>query len=156
MTDKEPDFERENEKEATLSPTFSASFQFVGPLPPPSVLAQYEKVSPGTAERIISIAEKEQQHRHAMQGKLVDSQVEDARRERNERRLGQIFGLIIGVFAIGAGSLTAILGSQIAGGFIGTTGVGGLVSVFVLGRRGKEQQNHYSQAPADDGELEEF
>lgn len=40
------------------------SQEFSGPLPPPEMLAQYEDVVPGAAERIIVITEE--QHRHRM------------------------------------------------------------------------------------------
>ncbi len=74
-----------------------------------------------------------------MQEKLIDSQILDKKQERTEKRLGQIFGLTIGVVAILAGSATVVLNSsiagEVAGGFIGSSGVIGLVSVFVLGRR---------------------
>lgn len=43
------------------------------------------------------MAEKEQAHRHEMQEKLVGYQVSDFRQDRNEKRLGQIFGFAIGV-----------------------------------------------------------
>lgn len=37
---------------------------FSGPLPPPEILAGYDKVVNGAAERIIRMAEKEMEHRH--------------------------------------------------------------------------------------------
>lgn len=40
--------------------------QYSGPLPPPSLLADFEKVLPGSAERIFQYSEREQQHRHEM------------------------------------------------------------------------------------------
>lgn len=36
----------------------------VGPLPPPEVLAKYDKVHPGLVERIVRMAEEEQKQRH--------------------------------------------------------------------------------------------
>ena len=36
---------------------------FSGPLPPPSMYGEYNRVHSGTAERILAMAEKEQQHR---------------------------------------------------------------------------------------------
>lgn len=51
-----------------------------------------------------------------------------------ERFIGQFFGLTIGCVAIIAGAYTAVNGAQVAGAFIGTAGVTGLVAVFVMGR----------------------
>ena len=39
--------------------------EFSGPLPPPYYLREYEATAPGAPDRIISMAEQEQQHRHA-------------------------------------------------------------------------------------------
>ncbi len=128
---------------------------FAGPIPPPSVLEQYNNIDPSinAADRIISMAEKEQAHRHEMQTKLVDAQITDFKQSRTERRIGQIFGFSIGVVSIVAGSLTAILGSAIAGTFIGSAGVVGLVSVFVLERR--DQQNDQRLLSLDSSDIED-
>lgn len=130
------------EEDSSLSQNISASIQFTGPIPPPIILEQYNRILPDAANRILAMAEREQEHRHKMQEKLIDSQVLDQRQERTERRVGQNYGLTIGIVAIISGSITAILGSSLAGGFIGSAGVIGLVAVFVLGRR--EQQNSQS------------
>jgi uncharacterized membrane protein len=108
-----------------------------GPIPSPVILGQYEKLVPGTADRLIKMAEKEQSHRHEMDEKVTSAQINDLRRSRLENNLGQVFGLVIGLSAIFAGSYTALKGSQVVGGLIGTAGVAGLVSAFVLGKDGK-------------------
>ncbi len=40
-----------------------AQMEFSGPLPPPQVLGQYDEILPGAAERILRMAEKQQDHR---------------------------------------------------------------------------------------------
>lgn len=45
-----------------------------GPLPPPAVLDAYEINTPGAKERIIRMAEKEQDHRHSTEKTTVDAQ----------------------------------------------------------------------------------
>lgn len=37
---------------------------YQGPIPPPEVLEKYEKISPGFADRIVKMAEIEQEHRN--------------------------------------------------------------------------------------------
>jgi len=101
---------------------------FSGPIPPPQVLADYDKISPGFADRIISMAESEAKHRHTLEEKALKSQI-------IEIRLGQIFAFLIGSFTIAAGAFSAIRGAQIAGSIIGSGGVIGLVSVFIYGRK---------------------
>ena len=64
-------------------------------------------------------------------------EMESQRAQFADRKLGQIFGFAIGLVAILAGSVTAVQGAEWAGLGIGGGGVIGLVSVFVLGKRGK-------------------
>lgn len=46
-----------------------------GPLPPPAVLEEYDRIRPGAAERILVMAEKEQQHRHDTENESIGAQV---------------------------------------------------------------------------------
>jgi uncharacterized membrane protein len=146
--------EQKSEPQTTNLGRFSleASSSFFSPIPPPGILDKYDQILPGATDRILRMAEKEQAHRHEMQGKLVESQVSDFRQERSEKRLGQIFGFSIGVVSIIAGSVTAILGEPLAGGIIGSTGVVGLVSVFVAGRIGQQDSQNFQLL--DDEEIE--
>ena len=151
------DSQREGSSLSQHSQHISASWQFTGPIPPPGIIGQYNSILPGAADRILSMAEKEQEHRHKMQEKLVDSQVLDQKQQRGEKRLGQFFGFIIGVVSIVGGSWTAVSSSSIAtsvaGGFIGSSGVVALVSVFVYGRR-EEQNDQYGKLESSDIEDE--
>ncbi|MBA2748746.1 MAG: hypothetical protein H0U45_08385 [Tatlockia sp.] len=47
------------------------------------------------------------------------------------------------------------MGSPIAGGFIGSAGVAGLVSVFVLGRKEQENNKYLPQLESGDPEEDE-
>ena len=42
---------------------FQTLSTFTGPLPPPDILAQYESILPGSAERLLARIEQEQNHR---------------------------------------------------------------------------------------------
>lgn len=115
--------------------------EFRGPLPPPDVLQRYEEIHPGTAERILQQFERETQHRHIMEQKVVDAQLETQRAEIPAFQRGQVFGLVIALSGISAGTLCVILaptaghawaGAGIAGGSLAT-----LVGVFIYGRRVK-------------------
>ena len=55
------DINQEAIQQVVLEAAMQVSFS--GPLPPPEMLADYEKVLPGAADRIISLAENEQQLR---------------------------------------------------------------------------------------------
>ena len=102
--------------------------EFSGPIPPPKILEEYNKVAPDAADRIIAMAEQEACHRRSIEKSILSN-------EYNEARTGQKFALAIGVLAIVSASIISVLGTQWAGAIIGGGGVIGLVSVFIYGRR---------------------
>jgi hypothetical protein len=63
-----------------------------GPIPAPSILRSYDEIVPGAAERIIAMAEREQEHRHAWERgalsakPLVPHDRDDRRMEHRIRR----------------------------------------------------------------------
>lgn len=107
----------------------SEQYSFCGPLPPPGLLADYERVTPGLADRIVAMAESESAHRRGMEEKIVSKSFSEA-------RLGQIFALAICLATIGVGSYTALQGKEWAGIAIGISGVSGIVTTFIMGRTG--------------------
>jgi uncharacterized membrane protein len=103
------------------------SYSFSGPLPPPQMLAGYERVQPGLAERLVSMTEREQAFRHTAEQKMIDN---DVARSRN----GQWFAFIIAVLlALIAGGLI-YTDHDMAGAFLGTVDIVGLVAVFITGK----------------------
>jgi uncharacterized membrane protein len=125
----------------------SATASFIGPLPPPSILKQYDEVNPGLANRIVRMAETEADHRRQIEKKALDADIRFADKEYIERRIGQFLGFGIGVIALIVGAVVAIHGQPWAGSFIGTGGVVGLVTAFIYGRRAagdSNSENHKS------------
>jgi len=43
--------------------------EFAGPIPPPSMMKQYEETLPGSADRILKMAENQSEHRQWMEKK---------------------------------------------------------------------------------------
>ena len=122
----------EQKNKSTPSIVAARKFEIhTGPLPHPAILEEYNRIHPGAADRIIEMAEQESQHRRRLEKQALEAEI-------IEIRIGQIFAFLIGVVTILSGSYTAMQGAQIAGGFIGTAGVVGLVSVFIVGHRTKE------------------
>ena len=80
-----PDNKKEEVKEALM---IIKSETYSGPIPPPRALAEYEQIQPGAADRILKMAEKQQEHRMQLEKKAIYGQVEQGNR-------GQIFGFII-------------------------------------------------------------
>lgn len=63
---------------------------FEGPLPPPAILEGYEKILPGSADRVITMAEAVSSHAQKVEMEVIAA-------KRQEVLLGQIFGLCIGL-----------------------------------------------------------
>jgi len=66
---------------------------FIGPLPAPDVLERYEQASPGLAERILLMAEREQQERLANNKAIIEAQHRAARAANHNIVRGQVFAL---------------------------------------------------------------
>ena|ERR1700730_2348918 len=108
--------------------------RFFGPIPPPEVLAGYDRVQPGFASRIIAMAETENNHRREMERSIVRGGLASQDRQFSEARVGQICAAMITIAALGLGCYTALNGHDVTGGVLGASGVGGIVTTFVLGR----------------------
>jgi uncharacterized membrane protein len=114
-------------------------FQFVGPLPPPGLLEHYEKICPGSAQKIIDAAHDEGLHRQKLESKALDANIEAMRRQYAEARLGQIFALVIAIAFVAVGGFIAIKGQPWSGTILGGVGLGGIVTAFIVGRNKPEQ-----------------
>ena len=122
------------QKEQSVSQSQSVQSAYQGPKPSADQLLKYNQITPGLADRIVAMAEKESSHRHAQEKVILDTDSKLAISASREVLIGQVFGLIIGLATISAGTFLAYSGNNFAGGAIGSAGVIGLVSVFVLGR----------------------
>ena len=107
---------------------------FSGPIPPPEVLDGYDRIQPGFASRIIAMAETENDHRRQMERSIVQGGLASQKSQFSEARVGQICAAIITIAALGLGCYTALNGHDVTGGVLGASGVGGIVTTFVLGR----------------------
>lgn len=103
-----------------------------GPFPPPEMLAEYNNIIPNGADRIMKMAEQQMAHRIDIETKVITGQL-------SQSKLGQIFGLVIGIVGIGVGAVLAYFGKQVVGGIIAGSTVTGIVSVFVMGRNQQKQ-----------------
>jgi uncharacterized membrane protein len=111
----------------------TAAVQFQGPLPHPQLLEGYEKIVPGSAERILKMAEEQQTHRHGMERQAL--QVES----RNSFA-GIICAFVIGIVTVVCGSLVAYSGVQWQGYAISGTGLVSLVGTFIYGTRARRKE----------------
>lgn len=102
--------------------------RFSGPLPPPDVLAAYESVGEGFAERIIRQAEEVSEHRRGLEATVVASDV------RLQER-GQLFAFAVAMTALVGGIGLIALGKPISGISTAIIAVCTLVGMFVWTNR---------------------
>ena len=116
-----------------LEVSASLSQSFSGPLPPPEVLAQYDELMPGGAQRIISLAEEQARHRMGLENFVVKS-------ESTRSFQGLVAGVVVAIsFLLGAVVL-GLNGQPTAGTIIGTVDIVSLASVFVYGNVSRRQE----------------
>ena len=120
-----------------------------GPLPPPHVLAEYERQVPGSADRILAMAENGQQHHMAIEREQLELERETLRsvnnaiaNENSRGKWGIVAATIIALSVMGVGGwLTSIGHGGFGLGFLFVS-IGSLVGTFLyraLGRRSSIQ-----------------
>lgn len=113
--------------EPTNSPQHLTRFQgtvFEGPLPPPEILIRYNDAVPDAAERILRMAERNQEHRQRLEAVVIPAKV------RSESR-GQLIGLTLALAVIGCGTYVIAIGASGYGFAMILSDLAALVSVFV-------------------------
>lgn len=81
---------------------------YQGPLPHPDLLIKYEEIIPGSAERILSMAEKEQQHRHQLENEVIKKEIAQKGRGLN-------FGFTLALLIIVVGAYLLIIDKSLQG-----------------------------------------
>ena len=122
--------------------------EFSGPIPPPSIIKGYEEILPGSADRILAMAEKQSDHRQEMDRKIVNTEARDS-------LLGILFAFMLGFGCILAAVVMVILvpksAGVISGAVLGVTGIGSIIATFIkstrgsYGRKKEERKNQNSE-----------
>ena len=101
-----------------------------GPLPPAETLEHYERIVPGAAERILSMAEKEQANRHDNECKITETLAVDCQADRTESFRKDIIAFLVflvcmasGLYLITHGYSTKIAGSLMGAPLLVAIGV---------------------------------
>jgi len=121
------------ERAAPEAAVVEYSAYFSGPLPPPATLARYEEICPGSAERILGMAEEQAAHRQTLEKSVIESNC------RSQER-GPILGFVVAmtVILIGAGLLWN--GRDIAGLTALIAALAAIVVPFVVGKQKQKEE----------------
>ncbi len=105
---------------------------FVGPLPPPALLAEYENILPGAGDRITTMAEKEQEHR-------IEWEQNELRTSARHAITGQWLAFSALALCLMGAAYTATIGKEVTAGlFLGAAALG-VVGKFLDTRWAKRQ-----------------
>lgn len=109
---------------------------FVGPIPPPSVLQEYENIRPGFADRIVTQFEEQGRHRRGIEKKIVNHNILSA-------TVGQITGFLVFLAAIGGGAFLLYLDKPVGGLATIISAVGS--AAWVLRKAERAKQNDLAE-----------
>lgn len=122
--------EREQQKRGSVVTT-----AFQGPLPPPSLLSEYDSVVPGLAQEIVHWTTSQTGHRQGIENRAMAIDEKLSTWYVVEILMGQFFALIIALAVIFAVVYLALNGHEVAASALGTVGFGGIIVAFITGRR---------------------
>lgn len=117
------------------------SYRHTGPLPDARLLAQYEKVLPGLAMTIVKEFQAEAAHRRALDNRSQDMDQSALHEHHRLSRLGMIFAFILSLAGFVLVAYVAALGHPATASTLGTVMLGGLVGVFIYGRKKQAEEN---------------
>ena len=93
-------------------------------VPHPDIIQRYEQVLPGSGERLLALAEREQEHRMRLDNRAL-----------NDQRLGRWFGFLSSMTSIVVGALVVTAGYELPGSAIAIAPVTVNFAIFVRNYR---------------------
>lgn len=85
------------------------SVSYEGPLPLPRAMADYEAILPGSAERIMRMAEREQEHEHHVERQLLEIKHRGQRVATRLTTVGMVGAIILLALGKEIGALCSLL-----------------------------------------------
>lgn len=95
-----------------------------GPLPPPGILDSYNQIIPEGADRIMAMAEKQQ-----------DAIITDRQEQRQADRRAQMFAFVSVLAILATGMTLMAIGQVLAGLLLSSPGLAAVVYAFIRSRR---------------------
>ena len=112
--------------------------QYSGPIPPPEMLEQYNKIIPDAAQRILRMAEEQASHRRDLEKKVISM-------DSRNSTFGIICALIISMGFLGLAGYALKLNQPWTASVISAIGIGSLVATFIYGTRSRRMERSSRQ-----------
>ncbi len=113
-----------------ISQSISQTLSYSGPLPSPEAMAGYGSIHKSFPERIMKMAEKEQDWRHSMEISAVSAVKSDF----SLKKRGQVLGFMVLPILVGFGAYLAHLGDTKSAAWFGVVGIFSIVGLFITGQ----------------------
>lgn len=111
----------------------SAKSTFSGPIPPPNALEDYEVILPGSADRILTMAENQSKHRIEIESSVINSKIKQS-------YIGMYLGFVLALFMCGTSTFLIYSGKSIGGLATLVTAIAGLVGAFIYGTNSNRKE----------------
>ncbi|MGB4588049.1 MAG: DUF2335 domain-containing protein [Clostridiaceae bacterium] len=109
--------------------------EFSGPLPPPQIFEEYERICPGAADRVLSMAESQSQHRQHIEKAFIFS------RNRQSMAGTYIAGIVM-VSTIIASTVLLLNDKNVQGLLLFLTTAMSILGGSIYGRYETAKQSH--------------
>jgi uncharacterized membrane protein len=110
--------------------------QYQSPIPPPEILEHYERILPGAMERLLHMAESQEEHRIESEKLALRSGISRANR-------GIAAGVFVVVVTLACGAFAFYEHQQIGGGIVSVSGLAALAGVFVYGTNSQRAERQH-------------
>ena len=118
------DLDVANDEKSRLLLRARMEHSYSGPLPSPQDFAAYKETLPTAPERILVMAEREQEHRHKIENNIIG-------KKGRENLLGQIFAFLLVLACLGVAAFLSMNNHDVLAGTIITIAAV-LASIFYL------------------------
>ncbi|MBI3903041.1 MAG: DUF2335 domain-containing protein [Nitrosomonadales bacterium] len=127
---------------------------YQGPIPPPEVLRGFDQLVPGTAERLINLAENESTHRRQMEKQAMDANISAQQSQLRigeyqskavfrSDTIGQAAGLVVSLACIAGAVYLGANGHEVTAGVLAAIPTAAVIRAFFVPKLGDQsrQQN---------------
>lgn len=132
----EDELESQEKVEKVIARVIESGFS--GPIPPPNIISEYENIVPGSADRIIRMAEMQSEHRQHMEEIIVKAESRDS-------LLGVWFAFGLGIGCLVACIVMVVMVPEaagvICGSILGVTGIGSIITAFLKNTRRRNDKD---------------
>ena len=127
----------------------ASAASFRGPLPPPGFMKGYEETLPGSADRILRLAEQEASHRQQVERESLSITASAVKDDAFRSRLGLFLGAFVAIVFVVIALVMVLAGHPWPGAIIGTADIAAVVGVFVYGAQTRRVEREAEDTPGD-------